>query len=237
MANILIVEDEKRLAAFLLRGLTAEGYGCHAVTTIEQLYDHLETQSTDLIILDRMLGSIDSIEVIPALNNRYPNTKILMLTALDAIDDRVAGLRQGADDYLGKPFDFEELLARTESLLRRQNVIKSSEKILEKGRLTLYPDNKKALVGQTEIALTKLEFELLTFFMINPDKVLSRERILNRVWSIQNETMTNVVDVYIRRLRKKIDESLNQAGTIGDANDFIETVRGSGYRLGNCGMS
>lgn len=234
MFEILIVDDEKKLASFLLRGLVSEGYHCTTADSIDTLQEVLAYKDIDLIILDRMLGSDDSIEIIPALRQRHRNLRILMLSALHDVDDKVAGLRLGADDYLGKPFDFEELLARISALLRREISDKEESSWLEHGHLRMHKDNHKAFIRSSEVLLTRLEFQLVLFLLNNPERALSRERIISKVWSQQEDTLTNIVDVYIRRIRSKFDQALAKESIDLSSGEFIETVRGIGYRLGPC---
>ncbi len=169
----------------------------------------------------------------PKIREQQSNTMVLMLTALHDIEEKVQGLRAGADDYLGKPFDFDELLARLEALLRRSNSAGNAPQILSQGKLKMHLDVQRVWLGDREMDFTHLEFQMLRYFLSNPDTVLSRERILNKVWGNMSDPLTNIVDVYIRRIRKKLSESVPiQDGD--NTEDFIQTIRGSGYRLGKC---
>ncbi|GAA0339895.1 response regulator transcription factor [Bowmanella denitrificans] len=223
--RILIVEDEQRVASFLLKGLQAEGYQCQWVSDGEQAIQPLTTQQIDLVILDRMLPQMDGLAVLREVRRISPNTAVLMLTALNDTEDKVMGLRMGADDYLGKPFDFDELLARIEALSRRGPMHQPATNQLTVGQLCLCSDSRRAFLSDQELELTQLEFDLLRLFMKSPGKVYSRERILNRVWSSTTDPLTNIVDVYIRRLRVKLEAQ--------PCAPRIETVRGVGYRLSN----
>lgn len=223
MKQLLIVEDDTRVARFLERGLSAEGYTCtlaHHGTEGLELARH---GAFDLILLDRMLPGHDGVAICRALRKAQIDTPILMLTAMDEVDDRVEGLRTGADDYLGKPFDFEELLARLEALARRSGDYRDDNDLLVHGPLQLdIPALALTCRGQP-VPLTTTEMALIRLLMSQPKRVYSRERILNAVWGQTEDPMTNIVDVYIGRLRRKLDAK--------DEVSLIETVRGAGYRL------
>ncbi|WP_290525596.1 response regulator transcription factor [Alcanivorax sp.] len=219
--KILIVEDEERLASFLFRGLKAEGYFCDAATDGEKALQTCLSGDYDLVILDRMLPKKYGMYVLTKIKEKKPETKVLMLTALDDTEDRILGLRSGADDYLGKPFDFEELLARIEALSRRFS--QHAEDLLKSGDVVMDVDQRLVWKNNIVVKMTQMEFDLLRYFLTNQGKVLSREKILSRVWSNSEDPMTNIVDVYIRRIRVKLN----------DDGSFIETVRGVGYRVSN----
>ncbi|KGD61667.1 OmpR family response regulator [Alcanivorax jadensis T9] len=219
--KILIVEDEERLASFLFRGLKAEGYFCDVATDGEKALQTCLSGDYDLVILDRMLPKKDGMYVLTKIKEKKPETKVLMLTALDDTEDRILGLRSGADDYLGKPFDFEELLARIEALSRRFS--QHAEDLLKSGDVVMDVDQRLVWKNNIVVKMTQMEFDLLRYFLTNQGKVLSREKILSRVWSNSEDPMTNIVDVYIRRIRVKLN----------DDGSFIETVRGVGYRVSN----
>ena len=219
--KILIVEDEERLASFLFRGLKAEGYFCDVATDGEKALQACLYGDYELVILDRMLPKKDGMYVLTKIKEKKPETKVLMLTALDDTEDRILGLRSGADDYLGKPFDFEELLARIEALSRRFS--QHAEDLLKSGDVVMDVDQRLVWKNNIVVKMTQMEFDLLRYFLTNQGKVLSREKILSRVWSNSEDPMTNIVDVYIRRIRVKLN----------DDGSFIETVRGVGYRVSN----
>jgi len=219
--KILIVEDEERLASFLFRGLKAEGYFCDVATDGEKALQTCLSGDYDLVILDRMLPKKDGMYVLTKIKEKKPETKVLMLTALDDTEDRILGLRSGADDYLGKPFDFEELLARIEALSRRFS--QHAEDLLKSGDVVMDVDQRLVWKNNIVVKMTQMEFDLLRYFLTNQGKVLSREKILSRVWSNSEDPMTNIVDVYIRRIRVQLN----------DDGSFIETVRGVGYRVSN----
>lgn len=239
MKKILVVEDEAKLASFLTRGLQAEGYDCIWVAQAQDILPQVSNQHFALVILDRLMQGQDNINLVPQLRQLQPEAMILVLTALHDIDDKVDGLKAGADDYLGKPFDFDELLARIEALLRRteRNTCSNTSHKIEQGGLTLSPDSQRVWVFAQEVELTHLEFALLRYFLSNPDRVLSRERILSKVWSTTTDPMTNIVDVYIRRLRQKLTLAAQASEPNIGGEHFIQTLRGTGYRLGRCQLN
>lgn len=224
--RILIVEDDDRVAQFILRGLKAEGHIVHHVADGGDAMAAISSVSPDVLILDRMLPTVDGIEILRSIRVERQSCKVLMLSALGNTEDRVHGLRMGADDYLGKPFSFEELLARIESLARRIDPQQgkgatASDRKLVVGDLEL---NLESLVATREgkvIKLTAKELAILELLMSKPSKVFSRERILGNVWGLNEDPLTNVVDVYINRLRGKID--------LGFDVQYLRTVRGAGY--------
>ncbi|MAY37060.1 MAG: DNA-binding response regulator [Spongiibacteraceae bacterium] len=218
--KLLIVEDDARLAAMITRGLTQEGYSCSVARDVET--GLAQATDIDLIILDRMLPGGDGLELCRQLRAKGDRVPILMLSALAEVDERVDGLRAGADDYLGKPFDFEELLARVEALVRRAAPQVESPTI-QCGNLTINIEEHTAHFFGVDISLTALEFDLLKLLARHPDRFWSRERIMSRVWPSTAEPETNVVDVYISRLRRKFSNV--------SSSPIIETRRGVGYRL------
>lgn len=223
MRNLLLVEDEMRVADFIRRGLGAENYVVTHAPSGEEALDRLTEGGFDLVILDLMLPGVSGQDVCRQMRMRKDMTPILMLTALDSVDERVGGLRLGADDYLPKPFDFEELLARVEALLRRAKARDEgdADTISFEG-VVLDHTSLETTVDGALVELSTKERDLLRLFLVNPRRVISRERILNSVWSSQEDPMTNIVDVYIARLRRKLR----------GYGDRIKTIRGAGYRLG-----
>jgi DNA-binding response OmpR family regulator len=229
--NILIVEDDARIAGFLLRGLRAEGHRVqHAAdgpTGLALAQDAAraaaEGDEPTLIVLDVMLPGLSGLEICQTLRAARAPLPILMLTAQAGLEDRVAGLRLGADDYLCKPFEFEELLARLEALARRGRAPQARSPRLVVGDLVLDRERMEARRGEQPLALTAKELALLELLMATPGRLFSRERILANVWGASVDPLTNIVDVYIRRLRAKID--------VDGAPALIHTVRGLGYRL------
>ena len=224
-AQILLVEDESGIAQFIYEGLTEEKYQVRWAPTGTEALKIINHWSADLLILDIRLPDINGIEICQKTRLLYPAVPILMLTALDAIEDRVRGLRAGADDYLPKPFAFEELLARIEALLRRPGRTRTGN-ILQDGMLFLDVSNRTCRVDSQPIELTSTELELLAYFMRHKHQLLSRERLHAEVWGLHFDRGTNLIDVYVSYLRKK----LRKAG----CTQAIETVRGQGYRFTGC---
>lgn len=220
--QILIVEDEKKVADFLVRGLRAEGYFIDWIADGSEAMGALLEQKPDLVILDRMLPKMDGLQICRLIRAQQLPVRVLMLSALAEVSDRVDGLRAGADDYLVKPFAFEELLARIEALSKR-NPFTYTERRLVVGDLELDLDTMQVKRSGHLLSLTAKELAVLELLMSSPQKVFSRERILATVWGINEDPLTNVVDVYIRRLRKKVDAPFNQ--------NYIKTLRGIGYCL------
>lgn len=218
---MLVVEDEKKLAGLLARGLREEGYAADIADRGEEALWMAHAVPYDAIVLDVMLPGLDGFAVCRRLRLEGVWSPVLMLTARDAVDDRVIGLDAGADDYLTKPFSFEELLARLRSLTRRAPVERPP--VLTVGELRLDPAAHRAWRGEAELELSAKEFALLELFMRRPGAVLTRGQLLEGAWDIAFESRSNVVDVYVRYLREKIDRPF---GT-----DSLETVRGVGYRL------
>ncbi|NOS80033.1 MAG: response regulator transcription factor [Nitrospira sp.] len=220
--RILVVEDDKRISNFVKRGLEAEGY---LVDLAQDGEEGLQKGMTpyDMIVLDLLLPGKNGYEICQALRQEQIQTPILILTAKDALQDKLRVFDYGADDYLTKPFAFEELLARIKALLRRKPSYKESAAELTIGDLTLNRDSREVRRGSKAISLTRKEFDFLELLMSNPDKVLSRVSILEQVWGYHYDTMTNVIDVYIGYLRKKIDGGAKQK--------LIQTVRDFGYKI------
>lgn len=219
--KILIVEDEAKIARFLELELKYEGYEIEIANNGRDGLEKGKSPDVDVIILDLMLPGLSGIEVCRRLR-QTSDVPIIMLTAKDDISDKVTGLDIGADDYMTKPFAVEELLARIRVLLKRNiNKTKTDASIMEIGKLRLSKNNYKVEYDNETVDLTKKEFELLEFLMINKNIVLTREKILDKVWGYDYFGDTNIIDVYIRYLRSKIDQKYNI--------NLIETVRGVGY--------
>ncbi len=222
--RVLLVEDDERIVDFVQRGLKAEGYAVEVARNGQEAIAMGSVGQFQVIILDLGLPDINGRDVCERLRNAGVGTPILMLTARDTVQDKVTGLRSGADDYMTKPFAFEELLARIEVLMRRRcGEIKPETKEFQVADLVLNMETHEVRRGETLIELTPKEFSLLECFMRMPGKVLSRTRILEQVWGYSADPLTNVVDVYIRQLRRKIDDDY--------AIKLLKTVRGFGYKL------
>jgi len=219
--RVLIVEDQPKLAALLARGLREEGHAADVTGRGEDALWMAPSAPYDAIVLDIMLPGIDGLETCRRLRRHEVWTPVLMLTARDAVDDRVTGLDAGADDYLTKPFSFDELLARLRALTRRAPAERPVT--IEVGELRLDPAAHRAWRGKAELDLSAKEFALLELLMRRPGRVLTRGQILEGAWDMSYERRSNVVDVYIRYLREKIDRPFG--------GNSIETVRGVGYRL------
>jgi two-component system, OmpR family, response regulator len=219
--RILVVEDELKMASLLRRGLAEEGHAVDVARTGDDAFWMAGAAEYDAIVLDLMLPGVDGIEVCRRVRESGVWAPVLMLTARDGVADRVAGLDAGADDYLAKPFSFAELLARLRALVRRGAVERPS--VLEVGDLRLDPATRQVWRGPTEITLSAKEFALLETFMRRPGQVLSRYQLLEHAWDYAYENRSNVVDVYVRYLRDKVDRPFG--------HDSLETVRGAGYRL------
>jgi DNA-binding response OmpR family regulator len=215
--RILIAEDEGKIAAFLERGLRNNGFTTLTVSDGESAYDHARTGEFDLLILDIGLPKVDGFTVLRRLREGRVDIPVVILTARDSVRDRVAGLESGADDYIPKPFAFDELLARVRLRLRADRVPEAT--ILRVGEIGLDLRTRRAQVGQSIVDLTSREFALAEVFFRHPDQVLSREQLLSAAWGFDFDPESNVVDVYVRYLRQKLGA------------DRIETVRGTGYRL------
>ena len=217
--RILIVEDEKKVAAFIKKGLEEETYAVDIATDGEEGFHLGEQNQYDLIILDLMLPKINGLDILSRLRSQKIDTPILLLTAKDSVENKVEGLNLGADDYLTKPFAFSELLARIRVLLRRGKA--ESKTTLEIADLTLNLVSHKVNRGSEEIELTGKEYSLLEYFMRNQEKVLTRTMIAEHVWDYNFDTFTNVIDVYVNHLRKKIDKNFS--------TKLLHTLRGVGY--------
>jgi two-component system, OmpR family, response regulator len=224
MAKLLLVEDDPRISGFIERGLGAEGHVVDVAATGTAGLRMARGGGYALVILDRMLPDFDGVEVCRQLRLERVGTRILMLTAKDALGDKVGGLRAGADDYLTKPFSFDEFVARIEALLRRSD-LQRHEAELRVADLALDPATRRVSRGARTIELTPKEYALLRYLMENAGVVLSRSQILNNNWGYGFDPGTKVVDVYIRYLRKKVDE--------GEATPLIHTIRGAGYCIGD----
>lgn len=222
MANILVIEDEQGISSFIAKGLKAAGYQTTVVDTGRDAVYHLLTDGYDLAILDIGLPDIDGFTVLEQARGQGVSIPVIILTARSSVEDTVSGLESGADDYMAKPFRFEELLARVRLRLRdaQQGASSSSDTtVVTAGDLTLDLRSRRVNVAGKDEELSAREFAMLEFFMTHPDQVLSRAQLLDNVWGYDFDPGSNVVDVYVRYLRQKI------------GNARLETVRGMGYRL------
>jgi two-component system response regulator MprA len=219
--RILVVDDDKRIAASVRRSLTYDGYEVDVVHDGASAIDAVRSQPPDVIVLDLMLPGIDGLEVCRRLRAAGDDIAVLMLTAKSTVPDRVTGLDAGADDYLVKPFAHEELLARVRTLLRRKR--SDDRAVVRFADLEMDLDAMEVRRGGRDIQLTALEFALLEYFLRNARIVLSRSRIREAVWDLDADTTSNVVDVYVRYLRQKIESD--------DAPPLLHTIRGAGYVL------
>jgi len=219
--RVLVVEDERRIAGFISKGLGEQGYGVDIAYDGEEALHWTDVAEFDVIVLDVMLPVRDGIEVCRTLRERGSRTPILILTARDAIEDRVRGLDSGADDYLVKPFAFAELTARIRALTRREPAAKGT--VLRAADLVLDTTTREVSRGGARIDLTTKEYALLEYLTRHPNQVLTRSMIAEHVWSYEFDNATNVIDVHIRNLRRKIDDPF--------PTKLIHTVRGAGYRI------
>jgi DNA-binding response OmpR family regulator len=218
--RILVVEDDKNLSDLITRGLRQAGYAVDAAYDGEEGQYLAENYPYDLIILDLILPKKDGIEVCQVLRRNKLNTRILMLTCRGELGDRVKGLDSGADDYMVKPFAFEELTARIRTLLRRE--VGQASPVITVGELSMNTVTREVKLGQRPIELTNKEYSILEYFMINPDVLVTRRMIEDHIWDMSLDTASNLITAYINRIRSKLEDR---------ENSLIETVRGAGYRL------
>ena len=219
--RLLVAEDEKQLNRLITRALEEAGYSVDSVFDGEAALDYLEAAEYDLAVLDIMMPKLDGISVLKHYRSRGGKTPALFLTARDGIDDRVQGLDSGADDYIVKPFSFDELLARIRAVVRRSAA--RADNVLSEADLVLDLSSHRVTRSGREIELSSKEYQILEYLMLNKNQVLDREKVRSHIWSWDYDGQSNVVDVYISILRKKIDD--------GFEPKLIHTVRGSGYIL------
>jgi len=219
--RILVIEDERKVASFIKKGLEEEHYAVDTAYDGEAGLYMVDVNEYDLVILDLMIPKIDGLEVLKRIRKNKNYVPILVLTAKDAAEDIVRGLDTGCDDYLTKPFNFTVFLARIRALLRREKIEK--EPLLKIADLTLSPVTHKVTRRDKEIELTSKEYALLEYFMRNPERVLTRTMISEHIWDYHFDSLTNVVDVYVNYLRKKVDKDFEPK--------LIHTIRGVGYIL------
>ncbi|TQV70539.1 response regulator transcription factor [Exilibacterium tricleocarpae] len=221
--RILVVEDNDRIADFLVRALKSEGHTCVRTDDGRDGLELGKHADFDMILLDLMLPGLSGLDICQELRMRGMLTPIIMLTAMDDIEDVVTGLKMGADDYITKPFIIDELLARIEAVGRRGAVPAPDDASLSVGEVVMDRKSMQVTVAGERIVLTAKELAVLELLMAHPNQLFSRERILSNVWGMDMDPLTNVVDVYVGKLRRKIRQ--------GDGSPFIETVRGMGYRI------
>ena len=219
--KLLLVEDEADIAAFVRQGLSEEGFDVTWLPDGEQAMEWLSSNHADILLLDIRLPGMDGVETCRRIRETRVELPIIMLTALDAVEDRVRGLRAGADDYIPKPFAFEELVARIEALLRRVGHQTDGQRLTD-GPLVLEPDAHRCTCHGRPVELTVKEFALLSYFLANRGRALSRDEIHRDVWGYDFDRGTNLIDVYVAYVRSKLSEV--------DCPAHIETVRGIGYR-------
>ncbi len=220
--RVLVVEDEPKIAAFIRRGLQEEHYIVDVASDGEEALEMAAAGAYDLLVLDLLIPKLDGLDVCKELRQGGITTPVLMLTAKDTVDDRVSGLDSGADDYLVKPFAFKELLARLRALARRPSAVQGV--VLQIGDLSLDTITHEIKRGGTEVHLSPKEYSLLEYLLRNPNQVLTRAMIAEHIWDYDFLSASNVVDVYIRNLRRKLDDDFHD-------KSFIHTVRGVGYKL------
>ena len=220
--RVLLVEDERKMANFIERGLREEGYAVDTAYDGEKGWELVSINPYDLIILDLMVPKISGLDLCARIRKAGHKTPVLMLTARDAVEDKIRGLDAGADDYLTKPFSFDELLARLRALMRRPRSLEEQSQ-LKAGRIQMDLLARRVLVGKEEVTLSQKEFALLEFLIRHKGEVVSRTQIAEHVWDQHFDPMSNTIDVYINFLRKKID--------LPEGKSAVETVRGAGYRL------
>ena len=219
----LVVEDEVKVVDFIKKGLEEEGFEVDAAYNGMEALKFLSENSYDVVVLDIMLPELDGNEVLKRIREKGDDTPVIMLTAKDELEDKVKSFNIGCDDYITKPFSFEELLLRIKAVLRRKQGDKEIETKLQYKDLTLDLIARKAIRGDKEIELTSKEFSLLELLMRKPEEILPRNFISEKVWGYDFDTMTNIIDVYINHLRNKIDK--------GFEKKLIHTIRGVGYIL------
>lgn len=221
-SRILIAEDSSRIASFLVKGLTAHGYSVTHVSDGAEVLPELRNQSYQLLVLDLGLPNREGLSILEELRGTGNSIPVLVLTARDSTETTVASFKSGADDYMSKPFSFEELLARVQARIKQSSLDSSSQSerpLLVHGDISLDLLSRKVTIGNTTHELTPREFLMLEMFLQNPNQVISREQLLDRVWGYDHDPGSNVVDVYVRYLRKKIGA------------DLIVSIRGLGYKL------
>lgn len=226
--KVLIVEDEKKVQNFLKKGLVTAGFTAETASSIDELFKFLSADKFDALVLDRLLGGTDAIKYIGKIREQAPDTRIVVLSALSDVDEKVQGLSIGADDYLGKPFHIPELIARLKAVCRRAETAgKPESTILKLEDLTIYLDSQRVERAAQRLDLTAKEYKLLVFLVKRTGKTFSKADILTQVWELQHHPESNVVEVVVNRLRNKVDKGFNPP--------LIHSRRGEGYWAGRDG--
>ncbi len=219
--RVLVVEDEEKIAGFVRRGLEERGFAVDVCDRGDEAYDRIQSHPYDAVVLDIMLPGRDGLSVLRGLRQEKNAVPVILLTARSGLDERIEGLNLGADDYLAKPFFVEELIARLHAIVRRASGTEQS--VLRGGDLSVNLLTREVRRGDSSITLTSREFNLLEYLMRSPGRVLTRTQLIEHVWGYHFDPSTNLVDVHIQRLRKKL--------AANDPNRYIETLRGVGYRF------
>ncbi len=225
--NVLVVEDEKKIASFIRRGLKEQNFNVDVLHNGDEAYERILAHPYDIIVMDIMIPGKDGLNILKNIRKQHINTPVLLLTARSELDDRIEGLNLGADDYLTKPFFVEELIARIHAIIRRDSG--DSVSVLKADDVSVNLLTREVIRGDRKVTLSTREFDLLAYLIRSPGRVYTRTQILEHVWSYDFDPNTNLVDVHIQRLRKKLNAH--------DAPDLIETVRGVGYRVKAAGQS
>lgn len=227
--KVLIVEDEPKVLNFLKKGLSSSEISVDVASNLDELFSTLLSHSYDAIVLDRLLGGVDAMTAISRIRTRSPSTKILILSALSDVDDKVVGLSSGADDYLGKPFEISELIARLRAVCRRVSADpEGRDNILRYKDLTIYLDTQRVERNGTRILLTAKEYKLLAFLIKKPNRVYSKPELLSNIWEIQYYPESNVIEVLVNHLRNKVDKDFEPK--------LIHSRRGTGYWAGDADL-
>ena len=222
--QVLVVEDEPKVSRFVHQALQQAGMTVQTINKLDDLDLHIQMTKPEILVLDRLIGKQDSLAVISSLKRKFSNLKILILSALSDVDERVSGLEVGADDYLPKPFHVNELIARVRALARRESETASVDNTIRFEDLEVHLESQEVKRGERSIQLTAKEFKLLTLLMRFPKKLFSRSELLDRIWGTTSDTESNVVEVTMNRLRAKVDEKTT--------SPLIHTKRGAGYWFG-----
>lgn len=226
--KVLVVEDEKKVLSFLQKGLSSSEISVDTASNLDELFAALMSVTYDAIVLDRLLGGVDAMTAISRIRTRAPSTKILILSALSDVDDKVEGLSSGADDYLGKPFEISELIARLRAICRRTAAGEGKDNVLRYKDLTIYLDTQRVERNGTRIQLTAKEYKLLVFLIKKPNRIFSKVELLSNIWEIQYYPESNVIEVLVNHLRNKVDKDFEPK--------LIHSRRGIGYWGGDANV-